>query len=142
MYGMSILAVCGGDLPAALDTSAFVDATGIDARSRGAAAENGGDAHHRAVAAWAKANKCLFTVVDDNDNPKVVFEFFSGFDNVVDLAELEKQRHLAPVLKAAGISFIPITPDEFSAILDPENELDFVAFLEHKAHDMGLLASA
>ena len=112
---MSVLAVCGGEVPSNVSQGT------LD------------------YVAWAKRNRCLFTVVDDHDNPKVVFEFVAGFDNTIDLEDLDKHRHLEQLLSAAGISFFVITPAEFSRILDPDSELDFVSFLEIKARAVGLI---
>ena len=103
---MSVLCVCGGKLPDDYPSNGF------DLRS------------------WAKKNKCLFTIVDENDNPTVVFEFFSGFDGVIQNAEVEHQKYLKPLLDHVGIRYVTISDSEFDEILDPESSLDFISFLK------------
>ena len=105
---MSVMAVCGGTLPQSCDC----DDVELDV--------------------WAKKNKCLFTIVDSDDNPKLVVEFFSGFEQAIDVKEEEHQRVLEPLLGAAGIRYVTISPSEFAEILDPGSSLDMVAFLRSK----------
>jgi hypothetical protein len=105
---MRVISVCGGELP----VPASVDAA--------------------ALRLWAESNRCLFTVVDADDNPRLVIEFFSGFERFIDPTEAEHQRYLPPPLEAAGIRYVTISPEEFSEILDPQSSLDLVAFLRDK----------
>ena len=105
---MSVMAVCGGELPPA------VNALGIDAVK------------------WARSNNCLFTIIDHDDNPRMVMEFFSGYQSGIDVTELEHQRYLGPILKAVGIPYVTITNNEFEEILDPQGNLDFVSLLKDK----------
>ena len=110
---MSVLAVCGGSLP---ETSL---------------GSNG------AVSEWAKRSKCLFTIVDEHDAPCMVIEFFSGFENSIDVREEEHQRLLTPLLKASGIRYVTISPAEFSEMLDPHSSLDLFNFLKSKVEQDG-----
>lgn len=105
---MSVLAVCGGELPST----------------------NGMPKPE--LTTWAKASKCLFTIVDDDDTPKMVVEFFSGFTDTVDPVEEEHQRLLTSILPAAGVRYITISNAEFSELLDPRGNLDFFSLLEAK----------
>ena len=110
---MSVLAVCGGELPGV----AFPEVQmpfGFDLRS------------------WAKQSKCLFTVVDGDDNPKLVVEFFSGFSDYVSNHEVEHQRYLKPLLGKLGIAYVTISTDEFDEVLDPDSSLDFCSLLHSK----------
>ncbi len=84
------------------------------------------------IGSWAKENKCLFTIVDSEDNPCLVIEFFSGFASSVDLLEVEHQTYLPEILQLAGIRYITMTGDEFSEITNPSAHLDFVSFLKAK----------
>ena len=104
---MSVLSVCGGALPDGV----------LEPEKR---------------AAWAKANKCLFTIVDVEDTPKLVVEFFSGFDKAVVATEAEHQRYLPQLLAAAGVRYITISEQEFSELLDPRSALDLFSLLEDK----------
>lgn len=105
---MSVMAVCGGELPKKLGD------LGVD------------------LGRWAKQNTCLLTIVDFDDNPRMVIEFFSGFEDSVDLNEVEHQRFLRPILQAAGISYVTISNAEFAEILDPSGKLDFYQLLKAK----------
>ncbi|MFM1847785.1 MAG: hypothetical protein RL417_1259 [Pseudomonadota bacterium] len=105
---MRVISVCGGALPAA-------------------AADPAGE-HLE----WARNNRCLFTIVDADDNPCLVVEFFSGFEEFIEPTEAEHQRFLKPILEAQGIRYVTISPAEFSEILDPQSSLDLVAFLRDK----------
>lgn len=105
---MSVLAVCCGELPV-LTCSHVID-----------------------LPSWAKSTKCLFTVVDQEDTPKVVFEFFNGFERYVDVQDIERQQLLRPLLESKGISYITIRNDELDEILDPQSNLDFYHWLKDK----------
>ena len=109
---MSVFAVCGGESP--IIANLWVR-------------------HNRL--AWARANNCLFTIIDDESNAKIVFEFFSGYQNSVDLKEVEHQQYLRPILDEAGICYVTISSDEFSEIIDPIQSLDFPTFLRAKVED-------
>lgn len=113
IHNMSLMSVCGGQLP---DTMATRHTQGIS----------------EDVEAWARKSKCLFTVVDDDDLPKVVFDFFSGFDRPFDVKEVEFQRNVGPILQLKGIRYLTISIDEFNEILDPEGDMDFYHWLKDK----------
>ena len=106
---MSAMAVCGGNLPR------------VDQDFELTASE---------LAAWARAARCLFTVVDHNDDAKLVVEFFSGFEPAIDVIEAEHQRYLRPILEAAGIRYVTIAPDDFCEMLDPASGIDLVGYLQ------------
>lgn len=115
---MSVLAVCGGELPA--NIVAILDGRGAGGLK---------------VDQWAAENKCLFTIVDDDDNPRMVVEFFSGYQQAIDVVEFEHQTYLAPILEAAGIKYVTMTNHEFSEIVDPQASLDFFSFLNAKVNE-------
>jgi len=105
---MSVMAVCGGALPERI--------IAVDAQ----------------ISGWARRSKCLFTIVDPQDIPKMVVEFFSGFECAIDVHEEEHQRLLAPILKAVGLRYVTISPSEFSELLDPHSALDLFTLLKAK----------
>ena len=105
---MRVIAVCGGSLPAELE---LVDDD---------------------LTAWARENRCLFTIVDQEDTPKLVIEFFSGFSSYVDPTEADHQRYLRPILAAARIPYVTISEAEFQEIIDPGSGLDLVSLLREK----------
>lgn len=105
---MSVLSVCGGNLPGEFSNE------------------------ERDWTPWARENRCLFTVVDHLDEPKMVVEFFSGFKDAVVAEEVEHQKYLKPLLSAANISYVTISDIEFSEVLDPQAPLDFCSLLQDK----------
>ena len=118
IHGMSVLAVCGGELP---DTEFLGLHQSVQESVR--------------ITQWARKNKCLFTIIDQMDNPKMVVEFFSGYENYIDLVELDHQTFLPALLEAAGIRYVTMSTCEFSEIIDPQKSLDFVSFLEAKVYN-------
>lgn len=91
-----------------------------------------GHEFNSSAAEWARRTKCLFTVVDRHDEPKLVVEFFSGFDQPFRPEDEEHQRILKPLLQKAGIAYITISNKEFKEISDPEGSLDFFHWLKGK----------
>jgi len=82
--------------------------------------------------AWIVRDKCLFTIVDKDDAPKLVVEFFSGFEHAIIAKEAEHQRFLKPLLDHIGVHYVTISPLEFEELLDPSSSLDIVALLGAK----------
>lgn len=107
VWSMSTRAVCGGSLPAL--PSAY-------------------DGEHQ----WAERDKCLFTVVDYDDNPKMVIEFSPDFSQFIEVEQLERQKCLPVLLGACGIQYITMSAGELGEIMDPDSSLDFVGFLKDK----------
>lgn len=108
VYSMSARAVCGG---------AFApSATAADPE----------------VPVWADSVRCLFTVVDDADEPKMVVELAPNLDDFIEVARLERDGRLPHLLKAHGIQYLSITNNEMNEMLDPEGTLDLIAFLKDK----------
>lgn len=120
---MRVIAICGGVLPP-------LTAPGIPsevAEQRTLEFED-----------WARTNRGLFTIVDRDDNPRMVIEFFSGFAEHIDVQEETHQRCLRPILAAAGIPYVTISRDEFSMLTDPEQPLDFYHLLKAKVEEFGI----
>lgn len=114
---MSVMAVCGGELPDPLPESLVAQLP------RGSAFN---------LERWARSNTCLFTIVDQEDSPKLVVEFFSGFERGIDATEEEHQRLLGPLLSRRQIPYVTISDQEIGDLLDPAGSLDFCTFLEAK----------
>jgi len=114
MFKMSALSVCGGALPEGIPNP--LQAGGVPLN----------------LTSWAKSNSCLFTIVNEFDEPYMVIEFFSGFEASVDAREVEHQQYLTPLLRASGIRYITMSDDEFDDILDPDSSLDILSFLKAK----------
>ncbi len=114
---MSVLAICGGELPDPLPDSVLAQL------GRGGAFN---------LDQWAKKNTCLFTIVDQNDMPRMVIEFFAGFESSVDPIEEEHQRLLPPLFSRRQIPYVTISDQEFGDLVDPTSSLDFCTFLEAK----------
>lgn len=108
LFSMSVRAVCGGDL------SALPEALDDETRS------------------WAERNRCLFTVVDDDDDPKMVVEFEPDFSAYIEVEQLERKSRLPALLKANGVQYLTITGKEMGEILDPNGTMNLVDLLKDR----------
>jgi hypothetical protein len=108
VWNMSVKSVCGGEYPGRAEES------------------------EAAIARWAEVSGCLFTVVDNNDNPKMVVEFASDLTHVIDVAQLDRQQKLPKLLEQQGIQYVLVTLEEFAEILDPNGSLDLLSVLQDR----------
>lgn len=108
VVNMSVLAVCGGELPAAISN------------------------RMPQLGNWAKRNHCLFTIVNSEDEPRMVVEFRSDHDGAIDALETEHQAYLSPILHEAKIRYITFSQDEFVEVLQPDGRYDFFTLLRSK----------
>ena len=107
---MRVIAICGGQLPTEIRDSISVNGVKMND--------------------WACANRGLFTIVDGQDLPRMVVEFFSSTDQTLDVRELEHKQYLQPILAAAGVRYVTISEGELAEMLDPRGNLDLCSFLE------------
>lgn len=112
---MSAIAVCGGQLPQCLDLSALTALPGIGNGSL----EN-----------WAQRTKCLFTIVNHADIPRLVIELVADMSSVVDVTDLERQRALEPVLQAAGVPYLRMSHRDLCELAAPGSKIGLCAYLE------------
>lgn len=111
---MRVIAVCEGEVPQALGHSSDELET------------------------WARNNTCLFTVVNNDGDPCMVMEFYSGFEHgVVVEEEVDHQRFLKPILKARGVHYVTISGEEFEMLLDPRSGVSIMDFLKDKFNITG-----
>lgn len=82
--------------------------------------------------AWAERSRCLFTIVDGEDEPKMVVEFAPDFSSYIEVDQLERQSRLPLLLKSRGVQYLTISGDELNEILDPRSSLDLVALLKDR----------
>jgi hypothetical protein len=108
VWNMSIRSVCGGDYPTQHNETA------------------------EAVASWAEAAGCLFTVVDANDNPKMVVELALDLSEPIDVSLLDRQQRLPKLLEQSGVQYVLVTQDEFAEIVDPRGSLDLISVLKDR----------
>jgi hypothetical protein len=108
LFSMSVRAVCGGEITIKTDV--------CDSETR----------------AWAERSRCLFTVVDAADDPKMVVEFAPDFSSYIEVDQLERQNRLPGLLKSHGVQYLTITGTELNEILDPRSSLDLVALLKDR----------
>jgi hypothetical protein len=108
IWNMSVRTVCGGSYPSMANESEEV------------------------VARWAEVSGCLFTVVDNDDTPKMVIEFAADLTSTIDVEQLNRQQRLPDLLQACGVQYVLMTQDEFDEILDPDGSLDFVSVLKDR----------
>jgi len=97
---------------------------GVEDRSFGL--ENGG------LENWARANRCLFTIVDHEAAARAVIEFEPEFSEVVDLADLERRQRLPVILAAQGVLYLCLSRAELEEVLRPDSHLDIALFLSDK----------
>lgn len=88
------------------------------------------------IDAWVKANQCLFTVVNHDDSPTLVVEFYNGFNDSIDPREEEHQRILPGLLAAAGIPYLTVSFEEFEEALAPDSEIKFPDLLRLKLEEI------
>jgi hypothetical protein len=105
VWSMSVRAVCGAGL-----VQAVADGEG----------------------SWYDSHRCLFTVVDDDDNPKMVMEFSPDFDAFIEVEQLERQSKLPALLGACGVQYVTISTAELDEIIDPRGALDLFSFLKDR----------
>jgi hypothetical protein len=72
---------------------------------------------------------CLFTIVDGDDNPKLVIDTLGTDPSIVDVERIETTKVLRDILEEAGIYFVLITPSELQDLLDPLEDLDICKYL-------------
>jgi hypothetical protein len=109
IYNMSALAACNGEIPINFTTAGSE------------VAESGFQ-----VKQWAKEQPCLFTIVDENDDPKMVVEI-SDEDNPIDENGL-----LRDLLESAGVLFFIISPTEIKALADSNGDNNLCSWLTLK----------
>lgn len=107
---MSVLAACGGELPE--DKFGAEDA--------------------QTLTLWAKKQKCLFTVVNELDNPRLVVELSVDAKSSIDVGELDKQQRARPLLGALGIPYIVLTKKELTFVCDPAGPDNWFHLLSSK----------
>jgi hypothetical protein len=54
------------------------------------------------------------------------------FSNYIEVAQMERQRRLPPLLGAHGVQYVTMTSGELGESMDPSGHLDFVSFLKDK----------
>jgi hypothetical protein len=86
-------------------------------------------------AEWAERFRCLFTVVNNEDEPRLVVEFLSDFTDFVDIREAERDRYLPEVLRQQGIHYMTVSNAEFGELLSAESALHFLHLMETKFGD-------
>lgn len=108
VWNMSVRTVCGGEYPTL------------------------GGQTEESVADWAEVAACLFTVVDADDNPKMVVEFAPDFSAFIEVKQIDRHQRLPSLLQACGVEYVSLTSKEFDEMLDPRGSLDFVSFLKDR----------
>ncbi len=81
--------------------------------------------------AWAETNSCLMTVVNRDDTPKLVFEFFNGTEESIDTDELELVERLPRLLEAVGVGMVTLSEEELDLLTTP-GVIEFHRWLSEK----------
>lgn len=76
--------------------------------------------------------KCLFTVVDYNDEPKMVIDIDADEIDSIDILKFEKQEIVSAYLKELKIKYLLISLIELEQILDVTSELTLANCLHSK----------
>ncbi len=108
VWNVSVRTVCGGDYPEG----------GLESKDE--------------VSRWAESAKCLFTLVDEQDNPKMVVELAPDVASYIEVDVLERHQKLPGMLLACGIQYVSVSRKELDEMLDPSSSLDLVAFLKDR----------
>lgn len=82
--------------------------------------------------AWFDISGCLFTIVDDDDTPKMVVEFAPDFSRYIEVSQMERHQRLPSLLERCGIRYISISSADFRDMTDPGSSLDLVSYLKDK----------
>ena len=122
MFGMSVLCICGGSLSHQLPKYLEINAYGNETQKISL----------EKVSFWAKEQKCLFTILDHNDDAKLVIDFEFKRGNTVDVKMLESQKIIPIILNASGIKYLTITEDEFIDITEYSANYNIVNLLNEK----------
>lgn len=77
---------------------------------------------------------CLFTVVDDDDQPKLVVEFFLTNSITIDLKEMERRVLVEQALVQNGIKYITISEDDMLDIRSADSET-LINFFQDKCFE-------
>lgn len=76
--------------------------------------------------------KCLFTIIDDQGNAKLVIDFAPDFTDTIDMELANSRAQVKQLLNGVGIHYIGVSRDEFDAMKDPESSFDLYELLELK----------
>lgn len=93
------------------------------------------EARYPKYASWAEGFRCLFTIVNGQDEPCLVIEFFSGFGGVIDPVEAEREHYLPSVLRCRNIYYMTLSEEEFDELIAPEASMSFLELMEFKIGD-------
>ena len=110
VFNMSALSVSGGEVP-----ECFPDAEELRSRD--------------VLTDWARETKCLFTVVDRSQEPKLVVDFLAMDGSVVDVYRAEAQGALPRFLEACGVRYVLLSNKDFADIMDPASSLTLPKFI-------------
>ena len=81
---------------------------------------------------WAGRYKCLFTILDQESEAKLVVEFGEQNGAVVDASRIEYRHHLESILNDCGVKYVSLSNEEFYALIDPDSQTDFVSMMHSK----------
>lgn len=108
VWNMSVRSVCGGEYPT----------LGSETKEQ--------------LAQWAESSHCLFTLVDQDDEPKMVIEIAPDFKTVIEVQQLERHQKLPSMLEACGVQYVSVSSSELDEMMDPSSSLDLVSFLKDR----------
>lgn len=77
---------------------------------------------------------CLFTVVNEDNAPKLVVEFFLSDSSTIEVKEIERRALVESVLVQNGIKYITISETDFSDISGADSET-LINFFQDKCFE-------
>lgn len=107
---MRVVAVCGGTMPVAAASPGILNCPDL--------------------VLWGASNRALFTIVDQQDHPRMVVEIAGATGAVIDAESIEHQRVLAVVLSVIGVRYLLVQESEIHEMLDPNSSLDLFSLLK------------
>lgn len=84
---------------------------------------------------WTANNRCLFTVVDDADAPKLVVDLAPIGEGTVDLEALDRTRILKALCEMTNLIFITFSESEINEAATAKDLTDFRIFMEAKLEE-------
>lgn len=81
-----------------------------------------------------KNYKCLFTILDKNNTPKLVVNFDPLYEKekYIDVHEFEKHTILEKVLKEVSVMYLVVNKEDFDGLTHPKHPVSVIDFINYK----------
>ena len=78
------------------------------------------------------AERCLFTIIDEQSVPHLVLEFMPDRKLAIEVESLTRVEQIRSCLSAVGVRYLHFELEEFQELLDPDSGLSLVRLLQAK----------